>query len=108
MPRVLFCLLLALVLFAPGQEQTSTVIPLRILVLNSAEESARVRAGADVRGVDGGGAEVAHLAERSRPPIVIVPKLNTDTLNPDVPKRRCSISGSSPRHARLDIPIAAV
>jgi hypothetical protein len=32
MPRVLFCLL-ALVLFAPGQEQTSTAIPLRLLVL---------------------------------------------------------------------------
>ena len=44
MSRVLLCLLLAFVLFAPGQEQTSTVIPLRILVLNSAEESARVRA----------------------------------------------------------------
>src|SRR5215468_5547992 len=43
MSRVLFCLL-ALVLFAPGQEQTSTAIPLRILVLNSAEEAARVRA----------------------------------------------------------------
>jgi tetratricopeptide (TPR) repeat protein len=42
MSRVLFCLL-ALVLFAPGQEQTSTAIPLRILVLNSAEEAARVR-----------------------------------------------------------------
>jgi tetratricopeptide (TPR) repeat protein len=41
--RVLFCLLLALAVFAPGQEQTSTV-PLRILVLNSAEELARVRA----------------------------------------------------------------
>ena len=43
MSRVLFCLL-ALVLFARGQEQTSTAIPLRILVLNSAEEAARVRA----------------------------------------------------------------
>jgi parvulin-like peptidyl-prolyl isomerase len=43
MSRVLFCLL-ALVLFARGQEQTSTAIPLRLLVLNSAEESARVRA----------------------------------------------------------------
>jgi tetratricopeptide (TPR) repeat protein len=42
--RVLFCLLLALVFFAPGQEQISTAFPLRILVLNSAEESARVRA----------------------------------------------------------------
>ena len=42
MSRVLFCLL-ALVLFAPGQEQTSTGIPLRLLVLNSAEEAARVR-----------------------------------------------------------------
>src|SRR6476659_7019979 len=41
---VLLCLLLALVVFAPGQEQTSTAIPLRILVLNSAEEAARVRA----------------------------------------------------------------
>jgi hypothetical protein len=44
MPRALFCLLLAFVLFAPGQEQPSTAIPLRILVLHSAEESARVRA----------------------------------------------------------------
>lgn len=44
MPRVIFCLLLALVVFALGQEQTSTAIPLRILVLNSAEELARVRA----------------------------------------------------------------
>jgi tetratricopeptide (TPR) repeat protein len=42
MPRLLFCLL-ALVLFAPGQEQ-STAVPLRIMVLNSAEEAARVRA----------------------------------------------------------------
>ena len=40
---MLFCLL-ALVLFAPGQEPTSTAIALRILVLNSAEELARVRA----------------------------------------------------------------
>ena len=42
MSRVLFCLM-ALVLFAPGQEQTSSAIPLRLLVLNSAEEAARVR-----------------------------------------------------------------
>jgi tetratricopeptide (TPR) repeat protein len=44
MPRVLFCLLLAFVFFAPGQVQTPNAIPLRILVLNSAEDSARVRA----------------------------------------------------------------
>jgi tetratricopeptide (TPR) repeat protein len=44
MSRVLFCLLLALAVFAPGQEVNSTAIPLRLLVLNSAEESARVRA----------------------------------------------------------------
>src|SRR3954447_24676584 len=43
MSRVLFCLLLALAVFAPGQELTPG-IPLRILVLNSAEEAARVRA----------------------------------------------------------------
>src|SRR5215467_9605740 len=43
MSRVLCCLL-ALVLFAPGQDQTSTAIPLRLVVLNSAEEAARVRA----------------------------------------------------------------
>ena len=43
MSRVLFCLLLALAVFALGQELTSTAIPLRILVLNSAEEAARVR-----------------------------------------------------------------
>src|SRR3954471_1355814 len=43
MSRVLFSLLLTLVVFAPGQELTSTAIPLRILVLNSAEEAARVR-----------------------------------------------------------------
>jgi tetratricopeptide (TPR) repeat protein len=42
MSRVVFCLL-ALVLFAPGQE-ASNAIPLRILVLNSAEELTRVRA----------------------------------------------------------------
>src|SRR5215472_7824903 len=42
MSRWLFCLL-ALVLFAPGQELTSNAIPLRLLVLNSAEEAARVR-----------------------------------------------------------------
>src|ERR1051325_10556027 len=42
MSRVLFCLL-ALVVFAPGQDQTSTDIPLRILVLNSADEAARCR-----------------------------------------------------------------
>ena len=40
---VLLCLLLVLVVFALGQEQSSTAIPLRILVLNSAEELARVR-----------------------------------------------------------------
>src|SRR5882724_8455585 len=44
MSRVLFCLLLALVVLALAQEQSSTAIPLRILVLNSAEELARVRA----------------------------------------------------------------
>src|SRR3954466_15255979 len=43
MPRLLFYLLLALVVLASGQELTSTGIPLRILVLNSAEEAARVR-----------------------------------------------------------------
>ena len=43
MSRVLVCLL-AVVLFAPSQDLTSTAIPLRILVLNSAEEAARVRA----------------------------------------------------------------
>src|SRR5689334_17220212 len=43
MPRLLFCMLLTLVVFALAQEQTSTV-PLRILVLNSAEELTRVRA----------------------------------------------------------------
>src|SRR3954466_6852053 len=41
--RVLFCLL-AMILFVPGQELTSTAIPIRILVLNSAAEAARVRA----------------------------------------------------------------
>src|SRR5947207_13219513 len=49
--RALFCLLLALVVFAPGQELTSTAIPLRILVLNSAEEAARVRVELE-KGVD--------------------------------------------------------
>src|SRR6478672_1256183 len=43
MSRVLVCLLLALVVFAPGQVQPSNAIPLRLLVLNSAEEAARVR-----------------------------------------------------------------
>src|SRR5215475_3313460 len=43
MPRVLFCLL-ALILFARGQDQNSSGIPLRLLVVNSAEEAARVRA----------------------------------------------------------------
>jgi tetratricopeptide (TPR) repeat protein len=53
MSRVLFCLL-ALVFFAPGQERTSTTsIPLRLLVLNSAEEAARVRAELE-KGVDFG------------------------------------------------------
>jgi tetratricopeptide (TPR) repeat protein len=33
-----------MVLFAPGQDLTSTAIPLRILVLNSADEAARARA----------------------------------------------------------------
>jgi tetratricopeptide (TPR) repeat protein len=50
MSRGLFCLL-ALVVFAPGQEQTSNAIPLRLLVLNSAEEAARVRAELE-KGVD--------------------------------------------------------
>src|SRR5438046_10359063 len=40
--RVLFCLL-AVALFVPGQDLTSSAIPVRILVLNSAEEAARVR-----------------------------------------------------------------
>jgi len=40
--RVLFCLL-GLVVFGLGQEPPSTGIPLRILVLNSADEAARVR-----------------------------------------------------------------
>ena len=44
MSRVLLCVLLALVVFAPGPLRTATAIPVRILVLNSAEESARVRA----------------------------------------------------------------
>src|SRR3954466_14183839 len=43
MPRLLFYLLLALVVLASGQELTSTGIPLRLLVLNSAEEAARAR-----------------------------------------------------------------
>ncbi len=42
MSRLLVCLL-ALVFFAPGQEPSSSVA-LRILVLNSAEEAARIRA----------------------------------------------------------------
>ena len=44
MSRVLFCLLLALVVLALAQEQTSAGVPLRLLVLNSAEEMARARA----------------------------------------------------------------
>src|SRR5262252_8658307 len=46
MPRVFVCLL-AVVLcafFVLGQDQTSTTIPVRLIVLNSAEEAARVRA----------------------------------------------------------------
>ena len=31
------------------------------------------------------------LPNRSRPPIVIVPKLSTDTLSPESPNRRCSM-----------------
>jgi FG-GAP-like repeat len=38
------------------------------------------------------------------PPIVIVPKLNTDTLKPDVPKRRCSISTSKSPQYRACMP----
>src|SRR5690242_7373832 len=53
MSCVLFCLMLALVVFAPGQEQTSTAIALRILVLNSAEELTRVR-GEIEKGADFG------------------------------------------------------
>ena len=122
---VVFCLL-ALVLFAPGQEQTSTAIALRILVLNSAEESARVRAelekgadfavlarekSVDATSLDGGllgKSRSLHTAQFLIVPIVIVPKLNTDRLNPDVPKRLCSSPAPHLRHARLDIPIAAV
>ena len=51
MSRALFCLLLAVVVFAFAQVQTSTAIPLRILVLNSAEEAARLRAEVE-KGVD--------------------------------------------------------
>src|SRR5215831_13631365 len=43
MSRVLFCVL-AIVFFSSGQEETSAAIPLRLLVLNSADEAARVRA----------------------------------------------------------------
>src|SRR3982750_579406 len=43
MSRALFCLLFALVVHAPGQDLASTAIPLRILVLNSAEEAGRAR-----------------------------------------------------------------
>jgi tetratricopeptide (TPR) repeat protein len=50
MSRVLFCLL-SLGLFALGQQPISTAVPLRILVLNSAEEAARVRAEL-VKGTD--------------------------------------------------------
>src|SRR5215831_16433437 len=42
MSRVLFCVL-AIVFFSSGQEETSAAIPLRLLVLNSAEEAARAR-----------------------------------------------------------------
>ena len=42
--RVLLCLLLAFVVFAPGQVQTPAAVPLRILVLNSADELTLVRA----------------------------------------------------------------
>ena len=51
MSRVLFCLLLALVVVAPGQLRTSTAIPLRLMVLNSADEAATVRAQLE-KGVD--------------------------------------------------------
>lgn len=66
MPRVLVCLLLAFVVFAPGQEQSSNAIPLRILVLNSAEEAARVRAELET-GVDFD--VLAHEKNRVRSPI---------------------------------------
>ena len=44
--RALVCLLAVVLgaLFVVGQDQTSTAIPLRLVVLNSAEEAARVRA----------------------------------------------------------------
>jgi hypothetical protein len=48
------------------------------------------------------------LPKRSRPPIVIVPKLNTDTLNPNVPNDAVPSPAPHLRHARLDIPVAAV
>jgi len=43
MSRVLFCVL-AIVFFSSGQEETSAAIPLRLMVVNSAEEAGRLRA----------------------------------------------------------------
>lgn len=51
MSRVLLGLLLALVVFAPGQVPGSGTVPVRILVMNSAEELGRVRAEIE-KGVD--------------------------------------------------------
>ncbi len=44
MSRALLCLLLAFTVFAPGQVQTPNAIPVRILVLTSADELTRIRA----------------------------------------------------------------
>ena len=66
MSRLLVCLL-ALVLFAPGQEQSSTAVPLRILVLNSAEESARIRAELETALAEAGVGSISDLSARTAP-----------------------------------------
>ena len=43
MSRVLVCFLAATALFAPGQEESSGTVPLRLIVLNSAAEAGKVR-----------------------------------------------------------------
>src|SRR5205809_108871 len=46
------------------------------------------------------------FAKRSRPPIVIVPKVRAETLSPELPRKRCSIS--SVCHAHEAMPDAAL
>src|SRR4051812_19458099 len=91
MSRVLFCLLAA-VLFAPGQELNPAAVPLRILVLNSAEEAARVRVELEK------GADFAVLARQKSVDATsldggLLGKVDPSTMRPEI---RTALRGLAP------------